>query len=83
MTEQKKPRKNRASRIEFDRRMCKACAICVDLCPSHALKNDEFGRPQVADLDACTACMVCVDRCPDLAIEIFKAEKKEGGDGNG
>ena len=85
MAEEKKKKKIRAAKIEIDRKMCKACGICVDLCPAQALKSDEFGYPLVADLSACTACNLCVDRCPDLAIEIFKAARTDakGTDGDG
>ena len=83
MAEEKKKKRPRAAKIEVYRKMCKACGICVEFCPAHVLKADEFGFPIVADLAACTACGLCVDRCPDLAIEVFKADNPEGKDGNG
>lgn len=70
MVETQKKRKARA--IEFYRKSCKACGICVAFCPAKTLGKDEYGYPIVVNLDACTTCNLCVDRCPDLAIEVFK-----------
>ena len=56
--------------ISVDKKLCKQCGICTELCPKKVLKQ-EFGcPPEVADLDACIGCRLCQLRCPDFAIEV-------------
>jgi 2-oxoglutarate ferredoxin oxidoreductase subunit delta len=57
-------------RIEIDNLLCKGCALCVDFCPTDALKIDG-PYAAIKDLDRCTGCQVCNLRCPDLAIQVF------------
>ena len=45
---------------------CVGCGICVDACPSEAIKMD--GDFAVVDADVCTECEACVDECPNGAI---------------
>ena len=44
-------------RIEIDNIMCKGCVICVDFCPTDALKMDGL-YAVVLDLDKCTGCQL-------------------------
>ena len=67
------------SEIDGDRittipRFCKACEVCVKLCPTSVLEIKEF-KIHVARIDDCTACMLCELRCPDFAIEVEKGIK--------
>ncbi len=57
-------------RIEIDNSMCKGCAICVDFCPTDALKMEGL-YAAILDLDKCTGCQLCDLRCPDFAIQVF------------
>jgi 2-oxoglutarate ferredoxin oxidoreductase subunit delta len=61
--------------ISIDPDLCKACGICVDLCPSSVFDRDELGRPVVARLGDCTSCLFCERHCPDFAIEIERRRR--------
>jgi 2-oxoglutarate ferredoxin oxidoreductase subunit delta len=60
---------------------CKACDICVDVCPAGvlAMKPDATSvlgaMISVVALDDCIGCNECELSCPDFAI--YVAEKKE------
>ena len=56
-------------------RYCKACEICVKLCPQSVLEIRDF-KVHVARIQECTACMLCELRCPDFAIEVEGKPKK-------
>ena len=58
------------SLINVNKKWCKKCNICIDLCPSNALTSNEEGYPKLADEKLCTRCKLCELRCPDFAIEI-------------
>lgn len=49
---------------------CKACGICIALCPKGVLKPDNEEKATVADPDACIGCESCVLHCPDFAIDV-------------
>ena len=60
---------------------CKACDICVSVCPSGVLgmkydKNSTLGAMISIDHpEACIGCMECELTCPDFAI--YVADRKE------
>jgi 2-oxoglutarate ferredoxin oxidoreductase subunit delta len=56
--------------ININLKWCKACGICVDLCPKKVLRTNEKDYPKVNDETKCTECRLCELRCPDFAIEI-------------
>ena len=56
--------------ININLKWCKACDICVDLCPKKVLRTNKKGYPEVNDEVKCTKCRLCELRCPDFAIEI-------------
>jgi len=58
------------SLININLKWCKACGICVALCPKKVLFKNEKGYPEVNDETKCTKCRLCELRCPDFAIEI-------------
>lgn len=69
--------------IKLDSKKCKACYLCVDVCPKKLIKKGseanalghfpvEFDDPQ----KQCIACAMCAMRCPDLAITEVKSEKR-------
>jgi 2-oxoglutarate ferredoxin oxidoreductase subunit delta len=56
--------------IHINKKWCKRCGICIDLCPKDVLGKDDDGYPVVINEDACIRCRLCELRCPDLAIEL-------------
>lgn len=62
--------------IALDHRLCKACGICVAICPNNVYDRDHLGYPVIARPDACIQCLRCELHCPDFAIEIVRRERK-------
>jgi 2-oxoglutarate ferredoxin oxidoreductase subunit delta len=62
-------------KINIDRNLCKACGICVDLCPTIVFEyEDSQNFPVPAHVDKCIKCMLCELRCPDFAVEVIIEE---------
>jgi 2-oxoglutarate ferredoxin oxidoreductase subunit delta len=57
-------------RIVVKEEACKACGICVELCPHNVFDSDPSGLPVAARLDECTACLFCEWHCPDFALQV-------------
>jgi 2-oxoglutarate ferredoxin oxidoreductase subunit delta len=77
MAEAASERKRRvASELAVDLDLCKACGICLALCPRDVFDADERGYPVVARLEACTVCRICEYHCPDFAISISWREER-------
>jgi len=64
--------------VKLDLSLCKACGICIDLCPEHVFDATELGEAVVARPDDCSLCLLCELHCPDFAIEVRRREKKKG-----
>ncbi|RKZ32213.1 hypothetical protein DRQ33_06295 [bacterium] len=47
---------------------CKNCGICVFICPTQALEENDNKQPFMAHPDKCTYCSLCWKICPDFAI---------------
>lgn len=47
---------------------CKACNICIALCPKQVFEPDINGKPTLARAENCTQCTICWVHCPDFAI---------------
>lgn len=60
--------------MAIDLALCKACGLCIELCPKDVFGSDDFGRPVVAHLPECTSCALCERHCPDFAIDISPAQ---------
>ena len=60
--------------ILIDLELCKACGICISLCPQNVFDRDELGQPVVARLADCTTCAFCERHCPDFAVDIVRAK---------
>ena len=63
------------SYIKIDKKKCKACYLCIDICPKNLIKKGfeanslgnfpiDFDDPE----NQCLGCAICAMRCPDLAI---------------
>lgn len=47
---------------------CVGCGVCVDACPSEAIKMvDDIA---VIDAEACIDCEACISECPNEAISM-------------
>jgi 2-oxoglutarate ferredoxin oxidoreductase subunit delta len=70
---------NRTSYIIIDKDRCKACHICISVCPRqiiHISDNiNQFGYNYadviVAKAHECTGCKSCAIMCPDIAISVY------------
>ncbi len=67
--------------LVLDVSLCKACGICIDLCPTHVFDAAEMGEAVVARPEDCTLCLLCELHCPDFAIEVRRREKKGVAEG--
>lgn len=67
-------------RLWIDERYCKGCLICVDVCPTKALKASSeinaqgYILPMENDMERCKGCGLCELMCPDFAIAIEEGE---------
>ncbi|HWP96918.1 MAG TPA: 4Fe-4S binding protein [Syntrophomonadaceae bacterium] len=47
--------------------LCLGCGVCVDECPTEAIKEDH--EKYSIDPELCTDCGTCAESCPADAIE--------------
>lgn len=65
-------------KLWIDERYCKGCLICIDVCPTKAIKSSErinpkgYILPEEDEMSRCKDCGLCELMCPDLAIAIEK-----------
>jgi 2-oxoglutarate ferredoxin oxidoreductase subunit delta len=57
---------------------CKACQLCIGVCPKHVLALDEslvnalgYHPIRLTDAAACTSCALCARICPDAVFTVF------------
>jgi len=62
--------------VQLDLELCKACGICIELCPDGVFDRDSLGYPVVARPEACSRCLICELHCPDFAVEVQRRERK-------
>ena len=67
------------SKVAVDLDLCKACGICINLCPEAVFDADDQAMPVIARPEDCTACLLCELHCPDFAIEVRRPVKKAAG----
>lgn len=66
------------ARPVFNTEKCKACEMCVSVCPKKILRlsasfnSRGYNPAQCTDEAACIGCMMCARMCPDTVIEIYK-----------
>ena len=70
---------NADSKVAVDLELCKACGICINLCPEGVFDTDDQAMPVIARPDDCTACLLCELHCPDFAIEVRRPVTKAAG----
>lgn len=61
----------------FDYRLCMACRICLDVCPTGCLEEskmgiDRYGKvfPALVRPKTCISCALCETACPAGAIKM-------------
>ena len=52
--------RGKAAAVHIDPELCKACGICIKLCPREVFDADARGVPVVARLEDCSACRFCL-----------------------
>jgi 2-oxoglutarate ferredoxin oxidoreductase subunit delta len=62
--------------VLLDLELCKACGVCVELCPEKVFERDRLGEPIIVRPDDCSQCLLCELHCPDFAIEVRRRERK-------
>jgi 2-oxoglutarate ferredoxin oxidoreductase subunit delta len=67
--------------IAVDLDLCKACGICITLCPTHVFDADALGYPVTARAADCTRCLLCEFHCPDFAIAVERPRRKRAKEG--
>ena len=56
--------------VSVEDKLCKACGICIALCPTKVFDVTPEGKALVANADACTGCLTCEMHCPDFCVEV-------------
>lgn len=62
--------KNKRFKVGVRYAWCKSCGICVALCPTKIIKQDEDGKAIVENSEGCIGCQMCALHCPDFCIEV-------------
>lgn len=55
-------------KIRIDQNLCKACGVCVDVCPLSVIQIQD-GSISI-DQGRCTLCQACIEGCPTGALAI-------------
>ena len=84
----------KGKRLGYFEAWCKACGICIALCPKHVFDTGDDGKPVVGRPQDCINCGTCEVMCPDFAIgwyedplhdedaqDVHDAGKNEAGSG--
>jgi 2-oxoglutarate ferredoxin oxidoreductase subunit delta len=64
------------SPVQLDLTLCKACGICIELCPDKVFDRDKLGYPVISRPDDCSQCLLCELHCPDFALEVKRRSRK-------
>jgi NAD-dependent dihydropyrimidine dehydrogenase PreA subunit len=55
--------------LRVDDSLCTGCGVCVDTCPTDALRLDREANVATVDPALCNGCLFCLDACPNGAIQ--------------
>jgi len=64
------------SPVTLELELCKACGVCIELCPDEVFDRDKLGYPVLARPEDCSLCLLCELHCPDFALEVRRRERK-------
>ncbi|ATW24418.1 4Fe-4S binding protein [Candidatus Formimonas warabiya] len=56
--------------VSVNEKYCKACGICIGLCPKGVYQENYLGKALVEDADKCTGCRICELHCPDFCLQV-------------
>lgn len=56
--------------VHINEKYCKACGICIGLCPKEVYGSDYLGKAVVDSPEKCTGCRICLLHCPDFCLEV-------------
>ncbi|ATW28518.1 hypothetical protein DCMF_10365 [Candidatus Formimonas warabiya] len=59
--------------VHLTDRYCKACGICIGLCPKGVFTENYLGKAVIDHMDSCTGCKMCQFHCPDFCLEVAEA----------
>ena len=65
-------------RIEIRFERCKACELCIPVCPKGCIELGReinaqgYNAAVFARQDDCTGCAICAEVCPDVCIEVWR-----------
>jgi 2-oxoglutarate ferredoxin oxidoreductase subunit delta len=77
-------KKKKKGKISLDSEACKACYLCISVCPQKLISISEelnqkgyypaqFTERKTVENDRkCTGCATCALVCPDIAIEVYR-----------
>jgi len=67
-----------AGRIEIEAERCKACELCVAVCPRNCIEigagrnRQGYAAARFARPEDCTGCALCAESCPDICIRVWR-----------
>lgn len=63
--------------VFFAEDLCKACQLCIAVCPTRIIRLDVsrvnargFNPAVVTNMEACSGCASCAKMCPDSVITV-------------
>jgi ferredoxin len=63
--------------ITIDQSGCRACNLCVEICPTEVLEMDSSGDyANVVKVDDCIGCTSCLYICPSRCLDITEFEEQ-------
>lgn len=56
--------------VSVNEKHCKACGICIGLCPRQVFTVNYLGKAVAKNPEKCSGCKICELHCPDFCIEV-------------
>ena len=67
------------AKVIFTEDRCKACGLCIEVCPRKILALKEgvlnkkgYSPCHCIDESKCIGCAMCATMCPDCVIEVYR-----------